>query len=237
MRYSANLNIMVKAVEKASINISRDFIELENLQSKPESANKFASASYKKAKQVLIDEFTKFRPDFNLIFSDGEKIIRHEDYEYYFIINVVDGVENFIRAGSDFSISVALIHKNKNQNPESIAAVIFKIIGGEMYYCEKGFGAFLNNRRLRVSKRTLGNSDVLIVCEDQKLLPKNDSKRNFLSRNYGCKTLEIAYLCSARVEQVVFKIEDSEFVKPFFILLREAGGKIVEKSDSTILSN
>ncbi|MFM7557993.1 MAG: hypothetical protein ACKO46_05460, partial [Alphaproteobacteria bacterium] len=66
MRFSANLNIIIKAIEKASIHISRDFVELENLQSNPASCSKFAISSYNRVKQILIEDFAKFRHDFNI---------------------------------------------------------------------------------------------------------------------------------------------------------------------------
>ena len=114
MRFSANLNIIIKAIEKASNHISRDFVELENLQSNPTSASKFTSASYNRVKQVLIEDFAKFRPEFNIIFSDGQKITNQENSEYSLIIHVVDGIENLLRASSDFTVSIALIYRNSN---------------------------------------------------------------------------------------------------------------------------
>ena len=70
MRYSANLNIIIKAIEKASNHVARDFVELENLQANPLSANKFASLTLSRVRQILIDEFTKFRADYDIIFAD-----------------------------------------------------------------------------------------------------------------------------------------------------------------------
>ena len=70
MRYSANLNIIIKAIEKAAGRMPRDFIELENLQSNPISATKFANACYNKVKQTLAEDLLRFRPEYNLIFSD-----------------------------------------------------------------------------------------------------------------------------------------------------------------------
>ncbi len=232
MRFSANLNIIIKAIEKASNHISRDFVELENLQSNPASAAKFTSASYNRVKQVLIEDFTKFRPEFNIIFSDGQKISNQENSEYSLIIHVVDGVENLVRASTDFTVSIALIYRNINGQSEAISVAISKIIGGELYYSEKGFGAYLNNRRIRVSKR-INKAEMLTVCDDIKLA----ESLKIMPRNLGCKTLEIANLASAKIEQIIYKKNNFEYFQPFFLLLKEAGGKIIEEDDKYILSN
>jgi myo-inositol-1(or 4)-monophosphatase len=232
MRFSANLNIIIKAIEKASNHISRDFVELENLQSNPASAAKFTSASYNRVKQVLIEDFAKFRPEFNIIFSDGQKISNQEDSEYSLIIHVVDGIENLLRASTDFTVSIALIYRGSNGQSEAISVEISKIIGGELYYSEKGFGAYLNNRRIRVSKR-INKAEMLTVCDDIKLA----ESLKIMPRNLGCKTLEIANLASAKIEQIIYKKNNFEFFQPFFLLLKEAGGKVVEEEDKYILSN
>ena len=203
MRFSANLNIIIKAIEKASNHISRDFVELENLQSNPASASKFTSASYNRVKQILIEDFAKFRPEFNIVFSDGQKISNQENSEYSLIIHVVDGIENLLRASTDFTVSIALIYHNVNGQSEAISVAISKIIGGELYYSEKGFGAYLNNRRIRVSKR-INKAEMLTVCDDLKLA----ETLKIMPRNLGCKTLEIANLSSAKIEQII--VEDEE---------------------------
>lgn len=228
MRYSANLNIIIKSIEKATTHIPRDFTELEHLQSNPMSAEKFAAACYRKVKQILIDDLTKLRPEFNLIFSDGEKVIRSDHAEYSFVIHPIDGFSNLIRSNPDFTVAVALEHHNKNSAKEAISVAISKIFGGELYYCEKGFGAYLNNRRIRVSKRNSG--EIISVNEIE-------SSNSRGSRSYGCRTLTIAYLAAARIEKAIFLKENNEFLKPFLLLVKEAGGRIVEDEKSVSVFN
>jgi myo-inositol-1(or 4)-monophosphatase len=222
MRYSANLNVIIKAIEKATAHMPRDFIELENLQTNPVSANKFANSCYKKVQQILVDDLSKVRPDYNIIFSDGQKIVRSKNAEYSFVIFPIDGMDNFTRSSPDFTVAVALEHLNENGQTESISVAISKIIGGELYYCEKGFGAYANNRRLRVSKRT--GSNLIAASEDQNFLSEN----NLSLRSYGCRTLEVAYVSSARLEKAIFKNQNYELLKPFLLLVREAGGRVEE---------
>jgi myo-inositol-1(or 4)-monophosphatase len=221
MRYSANLNVIIKSLEKATAHMSRDFIELENLQSNASSADRFAASCYNRAKQILVDDFTKIRPEYNIIFSDGQKIIRKADAEYTYIVHVVDGFDNLRRSNPDFTVAVALEHSGANGQKEAISIAISKIFGNEVYYCEKGFGAYLNNRRIRVSKRTSG--EILVASDDKSLLGANQHLRS-----YGCKTLEIAYVASARLEKAIFRNDNFQLFKPFSLLVREAGGKISE---------
>lgn len=235
MRYSANLNIIIKAIEKASNHISRDFVELENLQSNPTSCAKFATSCYNRIKQILIDDFSKFRPDFNIAFSDGQKVTNQQNPEYTLLIHVIDGIENLLRASSDFTVSIALIYHNGDKQ-ETVSLAISKVIGGELFYSEKGFGAYLNNRRIRVSKRNkTQKSDYLIACDDIKYAQKLDVAQNIMPRNLGCKTLEIAYLSCGRLEQVVHL--KSDLYQPFLLLVRESGGKIVEEDQRILASN
>jgi myo-inositol-1(or 4)-monophosphatase len=231
MRYSANLNVIIKSIEKATAHMSRDFMELENLQTNPASANKFASSCYNKVKQILIDDLSKVRPDYNLIFADGQKLIRQENAEYSLIIFPIDGFSNITRSNPDFTVAVALEHLNANGQRESISVVISKIVGGELYYCEKGFGAYANNRRIRVSKRM--GSDLVVASEDQNFL--SDKNQSF--RSHGCRTLEIAYVASSRLEKALFKKQDLELLKPFLLLVKEAGGKVLEEEKFISASN
>lgn len=240
MRYSANLNIILKAIEKATARISRDFIELENLQTNPASAIKFANASYAKIKEILIEDLSKVRPEYNIIFADGQKIINKEAAEYNFIIYPIDGINNLVRAIPDFTIAIALEHVNKDGVSESISVAINKIIGNELYYCEKGFGAFLNNRKIKTSKRTV--EETPLICLDDysyfdQDLKKSLNLKSFSLRSYGCRTLEIAYLASAKFDLAFFKNWNYEYLKPFTLLVREANGKIFEKEKFILSSN
>lgn len=240
MRYSANLNIIMKAVERAAARTPRDFIELENLQTNPTSASKFANACYNKVKQTLAEDLMKFRPDYNLIFSDGEKVIVNKDAEYSYTIFAIDGLVNLSRSSPHFTIAVALEHRNEDGEKESIAVAINNLMANEIYYCEKGFGAYASNRRLRVSKRPI--SDTFIVAAENFDFSKDalikDKVKNLSPRTFGCRTLDISYLAAARVDLVVFKNNaDYELMKPFTLLIREAGGKVVEKGDLVFASN
>ena len=118
------------------MHMPRDLTELEHLQSNPASAEKFAAACYRKVKQMLIEDLAKVRPEFNLIFADGQKMINSENAEYSYIIYPIDGFSNLIRSNTDFTVAVALEHRNKEGEREAISVAISKIFGGELYYCD-----------------------------------------------------------------------------------------------------
>jgi len=237
MRLSANLNVIVKAIQRATANTGRDFIELENLQSNSLSANKFAAACYNRIKQILAEDFSKFRPDYNLVFGDGQKIIRSPNAEYTYVIHAIDGFENLARSNPDFTVAVALEHSVAGAPKEAISVAIVKIFSNETYYCEKGFGAFLNNRRIRVSKRAGTSETLLAATQDYVELEKKTAGKNFAIRAYGCSTLDIAYLSAARLEMALFQKSNFELYKPFLLLVREAGGKITEEEKFILASN
>lgn len=232
MRYSANLNIIIKAIEKASIHLPRDFMELENLQSNPNSADNFARHCHAKVKKIITEDIMKFRPDFNITFDDGSKIINNNKAEYNLLIYAIDGFDNLARSNPNFSIAVALQHIDENGEKNSIAVAINNSFSKELYYAEKGFGAFLNSRRIRVSKRT--GSNLNVFCQDRSFLEK-DSKFQILS--LGAKTLEISYLASARAEKLFISNEQFKIVEPFALLVKEAGGKIEQKDNFFIIGN
>jgi len=229
MRYSANLNIIIKAIEKATAHVSRDFSEIEFLQTNPNSAIKFANACYTKIKKNLLEDLTKIRPDYNLIFADGQEIIQNENAEYSLVIMPIDGLNNLSRGIVDFTCAIALQHKN-----EAISVAISKIMSGDLYYCEKGYGAFLNNRRIRVSKRK-SDTNLLISCDDIKNF--SVSFENFSLRSYGCKTLEMAYLASSKLDISFFRNINYKFFKSFELLIIEAQGKLFSDEKFIIATN
>lgn len=240
MRYSANLNIILKSIEKAAARISRDFMELENLQNNQASAAKFTNACYNKVKQVLAEDLSKSRPEYNFIFADGEKYIAKKDAEYSYTILPIDGLINLSRSDPHFTVAVALEHIDADGVRESISVAINNVGGNEIYYCEKGFGAYANNRRLRVSKRSVSDS-FIIAAEDFDLIKKDEDiqnkVKNLLTRNYGCKSLEVAYLAAARLDAVLCSNVNYELLKPFMLLAKEAGGKIMEGEKFILASN
>ena len=144
---SANLNIMIKACEKASKILIRDFGELEKLQVSQKGPKDFVTNSDIKAEKILIEELKKARPNYSII-SEESGIEKNKDETNFWIIDPIDGTINFLHGVPHFAISIALKTKN-----EIVSGLIFDPIKDEMFYAEKNNGAFFNNQRIRVSKK------------------------------------------------------------------------------------
>lgn len=232
MRYSANLNIMVKAAEEASIKTARDFHELEILQSNYQTAQKYANSCYKRVKELIFNDLTKMRPHYNLYASDGSSQINKEDSDYSFLIHPIDGLTNLSRSIPDFTISIALNHQQEGVN-NTVACVIYKVIGSELFYSEKGFGSFLNNRKIKTSNRKDGQKT--IICNHGN--DSNESGTNAIARNFGCKTLEMAYLASGKIDKLVLGSNDSANFEPFYLIAEQSGAQLTKNNDNIIIES
>jgi len=144
---SANLNVMIKACEKASKTLIRDFGEVEKLQVSIKGPLDFVSNADTKAEKIIISELSKSRKNYSIISEeDGSKV--NEDKNNVWIIDPIDGTINFLHGIPHFAISIAL----KSYN-EIVSGVIYDPIKDEMFYAEKNNGAYFNNQRIKVSKK------------------------------------------------------------------------------------
>ena len=144
---SANLNIMIKASEKASKVLIRDFGELEKLQVSKKGPSDFVTNSDLKAEKIIIEELKKARPNYSII-SEENGIEKNKDKSNTWIIDPIDGTINFLHGIPHFAISIALQFNN-----EIVSGLIFDPIKNELFYAEKNNGAFFNNQRIRVSSK------------------------------------------------------------------------------------
>ena len=143
---SSNLNLMIKAAEKASKSIIRD-LEIEKLQVSKKGPRDFVTKTDKNVEKILIEELLKSKKNYSVISEESGKI-NNKDRENVWIIDPIDGTTNFLHGIPHFAICIALRSKE-----EIVSGLIFDPIKDEMFYAEKNKGAFLNNRRLRVSKK------------------------------------------------------------------------------------
>ena len=144
---SSNMNIMIKASEKASKILIRDFGEVEKLQVSKKGPIDFVTNADIKAEKIIIEELQKARPSYSII-SEENGIKKNKDEDNTWIIDPIDGTINFLHGIPHFAICIALQSEGK-----IVSGLIFDPIKDEMYYSEKNKGAFLNNQRLRVSKK------------------------------------------------------------------------------------
>ena len=215
---SANLNIMIKACEKASKALIRDFGEVENLQVSMKGPSDFVTNADKKVEKILIEELLKAKKNFSIL-SEETGFIKNKDEKNMWIIDPIDGTTNFLHGVPHFCVSLGLILDN-----EIIAGVIYDPIKDEIYYAEKNNGSFLNNKSIRVSKKKNLN-ECLFGTNLKDRLPKE-----FITRNSGSAALDMAYVSAGRYDGCIEKNVNLWDIAAGIVLVREAGG-IVEDID------
>ena len=211
---SSNLNIMIKAAEKASKILIRDFGELEKLQVSLKGPLDFVTNSDKKVEKILIEELSKYRKKYSFITEETGKI-KNQDKDNIWIIDPIDGTTNFLHGVPHFSISIAL-----QSNDEIVSGLVFDPIKNEMFYAEKNNGAYFNNQRIRVSKKKKLEECLFATGG------KKDITSDLNIRKSGSAALDMAYVGSGRYDgyfQHNLKIWD---IAAGIIIIKEAGGKI-----------
>ena len=213
---SANLNIMIKASEKASKVLVRDFGEIEKLQVKKKGPTDFVTNADIKVEKIIIEELKKARPNYSFITEEnGIKI--NKDKNNTWIIDPIDGTVNFLHGIPHFAISIA--HKSEN---EIISGLIFDPIKNEMFYAEKNNGAFYNNHRIRVSKKNDLNECLFVTGG------KLNREIELPYRKSGCAALDMAYVASGRYDGYFQNKLNLWDIAAGIILIKEAGGLINE---------
>jgi len=211
---SANLNIMIKAVEKASKILIRDFGELENLQVSSKGPTDFVTNSDKKVEKIIIEELSKSRKKFSILSEEiGE--IKNADKDNYWIIDPIDGTTNFLHGIPHFAISIGL-----KTNNEIVSGLIFDPIKNEMFYAEKNSGAYFNNQRIRVSKKKNLNECLFATGG------KDKTENNLNVRKSGSAALDMAYVGAGRYDGYFQKNLNIWDIAAGIIIIKEAGGKI-----------
>jgi myo-inositol-1(or 4)-monophosphatase len=179
---------MIKAAEKASKSVIRDFGEVEKLQVSKKGPYDFVTKTDKLVEKILIEELSKIKKNYSFI-TEETGIIKNRDKENIWIIDPIDGTTNFLHGIPHFAICIALQYKN-----EIISGLIFDPIKDEMFFAEKDKGAYLNNQRLRVSKKnSIGECLFSSNHEGVKF-------SNLNMRYSGCAALDLAYVASGRLD-------------------------------------
>ena len=209
---SANLNIMIKAAEKASKSLIRDFGEVEKLQVSKKGPRDFVTKTDKHVEKILIEELSKTKKNYSFL-SEEIGSIQNKDKDNIWIIDPIDGTTNFLHGIPHFAICIALESKK-----EIISGLIYDPIKDEMFYAEKNKGAYLNNQRLRVSNKNL---------IDECLFSSNHEGVKFSNLNMrysGCAALDLAYVASGRLDGFFHNKINIWDVAAGALLVEEAGG-------------
>ena len=213
---SSNLNIMIKASEKASKILIRDYGEIEKLQVSKKGAADFVTNADLKVEKIIIEELKKARPDFSLI-SEENGIKKNKNTNNTWIIDPIDGTINFLHGVPHFAISIAL-----KSNNEIVSGLIYDPIKDEMFFAEKNNGAFLNNQKIRVSKKNIIENCLFTTGE------AFEKKPDFLYRKSGCAALDLAYVAAGRYDGYFQKNLNLWDIAAGIVLINEAGGIINE---------
>ncbi|MGR3269337.1 inositol monophosphatase [Thalassococcus profundi] len=204
MQGSANLNIMIKAARKAGRSLVKDFREVENLQVSMKGAGDFVSRADLAAEKILREELMGARPTYGWLAEESGET-DGQDPTRRWIVDPLDGTTNFLHGLPHWAISIALEHKG-----QIVAGVVFDPAKDEMFYAEKGSGAWLNDsKRMRVSGRTrmieaifatgvpfAAKHTLPATLKDlAKLMPECAGVRR-----YGSAALDLAYVAAGRYD-------------------------------------
>ena len=212
---SPHLNIMIKASEKASKVLIRDFGEVEKLQVSNKGPSDFVTNADLKTEKIIIEELKKAKPNYSILSEEKGAEVNKDSKTW--IIDPIDGTINFLHGIPHFAISIAL-----KDDKEILAGLIYDPIKDEMFYAEKNNGAFFNNQRIRVSKKN-NISECLFVTGG-----KINTNYDFSFRKSGSAALDLAYVAAGRYDGYFQKKLNLWDIAAGVVILEEAGGIINE---------
>lgn len=224
---SANLNVMIKTARRAARGLLRDFGEVENLQVSAKGPGDFVSRADMRAEQTIRADLTEARPNYGWLAEESEPVAGPDPTRRW-IVDPLDGTTNFLHGIPHWAISIALEHKG-----EIVAAVIYDPAKDEMFVAEKGSGAYLNDRRIRVSGRRemigmifgtgipFGGSPLLpLTLKDlARLTPRTAGIRRL-----GVASLDLAYVAAGRLDGYWERNIHAWDIAAGLLIVREAGG-------------
>ena len=213
---SPNLNIMIKACEKASKIIIRDFGELENLQVKKKGPRDFVTKTDRRVEKILIEELSKSKKNYSFLTEESGKI-ENNDKDKVWIIDPIDGTTNFLHGIPHFAISIALKIDN-----ELKSALIHDPIKNEIFFAEKNNGAYFNNHRIRVSNKS--HLEDCLFSTNQNGLKVVFPNLNM--RSTGCSALDLAYVGSGRLDGFFHNNIKLWDIAAGILIIEEAGGTV-----------
>ncbi|HEY9214069.1 MAG TPA: inositol monophosphatase family protein [Ancylobacter sp.] len=229
------MTVMVAAVRKAGRSLVRDFGEVENLQVSLKGPANFVSNADRKAERILQDELSKARPSFGFIMEEGGEVEGTDD-SHRWIVDPLDGTTNFLHGIPLFCVSVGLA-----RDGVPVAGVIFNPITDELFIAEKGAGAFMNDRRIRVAaRRTLADS---VICCGLPHMGRGDFaqfNREYAAiapkvsgmRRTGSAAIDLAWVAAGRFDGFWERGLSSWDMAAGIVIIREAGGYVSDLDDA-----
>src|SRR5690606_9214971 len=227
MARSALLNVMVQAAMKAGRSLSRDFGEVQNLQVSMKGPGDYVSQADRKAEDIIFTELSKARPGYGFLMEERGAVAGDDD-QHRWIVDPLDGTTNFLHGIPIFAVSIAL-----ERQGQLVAGVVYNPAMDELYTAERGGGAFMNDRRLRVAAR-VKLSDAVIGCGVPHLGRPQHGQflvelRNVMAevsgvRRLGSASLDLAYVAAGRMDGFWERGLSPWDIAAGILLIREAGG-------------
>ncbi|MBW0144909.1 inositol monophosphatase family protein [Sphingomicrobium clamense] len=234
--HSGLITVMQRAVHKAAPRLRRDFGEVEQLQVSKKGPADFVSMADKRAERTIVEELQHARPDWGLLLEEGGEVEGNPDKPRW-VVDPLDGTSNFLHGLPHFAISIAVEDKKPNGEPEITHAMVYQPLTDETFWAEKGRGAWLHDRRLRVSSRRY--LDESLIGTGMPHMGRGNSGEwtklyNAIApevsgiRRMGAASLDFAYVAAGRLDG--FWEDDLDWwdVAAGLLLVKEAGGFITD---------
>jgi myo-inositol-1(or 4)-monophosphatase len=231
MPASALMNVMLGAARKAARSLARDFGEVEQLQVSLKGPANFVSAADHRAEEILHAELTRARPGYGLLMEErGE--IEGADNTHRFIVDPLDGTTNFLHGIPHFAVSIAL-----EREGELVAGLIFNPVSHDTFSAERGKGAFLNDRRLRVAARSDLSAAIIGTGIPHSGRPSHElflgELRTVMAasagiRRLGAASLDLAWTAAGRLDGFWERNLRAWDIAAGIVVLREAGGYVTD---------
>ncbi len=226
------VNVMAKACYKAARGLIRDFGEVEQLQVSRKGPADFVSTADRAAERRLVEELSRARPDYGFLLEEGDPVEGRDPLGRRWIVDPLDGTTNFLHGMPQWAVSIGL-----EEDGELVAGAVYDPIRDELFWAEKGVGAYMNDRRIRVSERR-DLADCLVAC-GAPFLGQGDHEaflaqtREVMARTAGVRrlgaaSLDLAWLAAGRCDgfwEIGLKPWD---IAAGIVLVREAGGYVTD---------
>lgn len=227
MARSAIINVMVQAAMKAGRSLVRDFGEVQNLQVSLKGPGDYVSQADRRAEEIVHSELSRARPGYAFLMEEGGEV-EGTDGQHRWLVDPLDGTTNFLHGIPLFSVSIAL-----ERQGQLVAGVVYNPAMDELYTAERGGGAFLNDRRMRVAARKR-MVDAVLGTGIPHLGRGNHGRalvdlRNAMAdsagiRRLGSAALDLAYVAAGRFDGYWEDALAPWDIAAGIVLVREAGG-------------
>lgn len=240
---SALMTVMQAAVRKAARGVVRDFGEIDKLQVSKKGAANFVTSSDLRTEKIIVEELQKARPKFSFL-TEESGVIEGPDKKHRFVLDPIDGTTNFIHAIPYISITLAAQEMNASGAWETTSGLVYDPILDEMFWAERGKGAWLNNARLHVSKR---REDLLFSTTSPRKSRKNFEQvvatftrvaaSGATLRCSGSAALDLAYVAAGRLDGIWYHRLNAWDMVAGVLLVREAMGMATDIDGQAVVTD